>query len=67
MLLVDKTAVGVYNYQGRLVASPRWPNMRLDYLRFSHITISSDTLAVRDIGDTKGEFFSISYFCCYLW
>lgn len=56
MLLVEKSTVGVYNYQGRLTASPRWPNMRLDCLRSSHISISSDTLAVRDIGDTKSKF-----------
>lgn len=55
MLLVEKSGVGIYNYQGRLTASPRWPNMRLEYLRSSHISISPDTLAVRDIGDTKGE------------
>lgn len=60
MLLVEKSAIGVYNYQGRLIASPRWPNMRLDCLRASHISMSSDTLAVRDIGDTKGKVFSSS-------
>ncbi|CAH1117583.1 unnamed protein product [Phaedon cochleariae] len=53
MLLVEKTTVGIYNYQGRLIASPRWPNMRLDHLRSSHITLSPDTLAVRDAGDFK--------------
>lgn len=56
MLLVEKTTVGVYNYQGRLIASPRWPNMRLDCLRSSYISISSDILAVRDIGDNKSKF-----------
>ncbi|XP_023311105.1 intraflagellar transport protein 80 homolog [Anoplophora glabripennis] len=53
MLLVEKGTVGIYNYQGRLVASPRWPNMRLDYLRGSHLSLSPDTLAVRDTSDMK--------------
>lgn len=58
MLVVEKSAVGVYNYQGRLIASPRWPNMRLDYLKMSHISLSPDTLAIRDIGDTKSKIIS---------
>ncbi|KAJ8958886.1 hypothetical protein NQ318_019654 [Aromia moschata] len=53
MLLVEKSTAGIYNYQGRLIASPRWPNMRLDYLRSSHISLSPDTLAVRDVSDVK--------------
>lgn len=54
MLLVEKTTIGIYNYQGRLIASPRWPNMRLDSLRITQITLSSDTLVVRDGVDSKG-------------
>ncbi|XP_074029894.1 intraflagellar transport protein Oseg5 isoform X2 [Leptinotarsa decemlineata] len=53
MLLVEKSSVGIYNYQGRLIASPRWPSMRLDYLRNSHVTLSPDTLAIRDTSDVK--------------
>ncbi|RZC39328.1 intraflagellar transport protein 80 -like [Asbolus verrucosus] len=53
MLLVEKSTVGIYNYQGRLIASPRWPNMRLDSLRSPQITLSSDTLVVRDSADSK--------------
>lgn len=60
MLLVEKSTVGVYNYQGRLIASPRWPNMRLDCLRLPHISVSSETLAVRDIGDTKGKVINLT-------
>lgn len=56
MLIVEKNCVGVYNYQGRLIASPKWPNMRLDCLRVTHISISPDILAVRDIGDTKSKY-----------
>ncbi|KAK9727581.1 WD domain, G-beta repeat [Popillia japonica] len=52
-LLIEKTTVGLYNYQGRLIASPRWPNMRLDNLRNSHISLSVDTLIIRDTSDSK--------------
>ncbi|KAJ3655370.1 hypothetical protein Zmor_014503 [Zophobas morio] len=53
MLLVEKNNIGIYNYQGRLIAAPRWPNMRLDFLRLSQISLSSDTLVVRDSIDFK--------------
>lgn len=55
MLLVECSTISIYNYQGRLVASPRWPNMRLEHLRNSHISLSGDTLAVRDATDTKSN------------
>lgn len=61
MLLVEKSRVGVYNYQGKLISLPRWPNMKLEYLTLSLITISSDTLAVRDMGDSKGKFLRILF------
>lgn len=57
MLLVEKNTIGIYNYQGRLTASPRWPNMRLDSLRATQISLSSDTLVVRDSVDPKSNYF----------
>ncbi|KAF5282730.1 hypothetical protein FQR65_LT02727 [Abscondita terminalis] len=53
LVLVERSTVSVYNYQGRLVASPRWPNMRLEILRASHISLSVDTLAVCDVSNLK--------------
>ncbi|KAL3274989.1 hypothetical protein HHI36_019763 [Cryptolaemus montrouzieri] len=53
LLVIEKNHVNLYNYQGRLTASPRWPNMRLETLKSSHISLSSDTLIVRDSGDPK--------------
>ncbi|XP_017775258.1 PREDICTED: intraflagellar transport protein 80 homolog [Nicrophorus vespilloides] len=53
LLLVERSSVGLYNYQGRLIASPRWPNMRLEALKVQHISLSPDTLAVRDVSDPK--------------
>lgn len=53
LLLVERSTVGVYNYQGRLIASPRWANMRLDSLGAPQVSISNDCLAVRDATDTN--------------
>lgn len=52
MLLLEKT-INLYNYQGKLVASPRWPNMKVEGIRQPHVSISNDTLAVRDASDVK--------------
>ncbi|KAF5299047.1 hypothetical protein FQA39_LY11593 [Lamprigera yunnana] len=53
LLLVERSTASIYNYQGRLIASPRWPNMRLELLRNSHISLSVDTLAVCDLSNLK--------------
>lgn len=53
MLVVERSNASIYNYQGRLVASPRWPNMRLEHLRNNHISLASDSLAIRDSTDLK--------------
>lgn len=52
MLLLEKT-INLYNYQGKLVATPRWPNMKVEGIRQPHVSISNDTLAVRDASDVK--------------
>lgn len=51
MLLIEQKTIGIYNYQGKLIAQPRWPNMRVDCIKAPLISLSNDTLAVRDIND----------------
>lgn len=58
MLLIEKSIISLYNYQGRLVASPRWPNMKPETIRQSHISISNDTVAVRDASDEKSTVYT---------
>ncbi|ENN80884.1 hypothetical protein HUJ04_005931 [Dendroctonus ponderosae] len=48
MLLIEKNTVSIYNYQGKLIAQPRWPNMRVDSIKAPLISLSDDMLAVRD-------------------
>ncbi|XP_068216977.1 intraflagellar transport protein 80 homolog [Palaemon carinicauda] len=52
-LLVDGASVYVYSYDGRLLCSPRWPGMRTDVLNHRTVSLSSDTLAIRDKNDEK--------------
>ncbi|XP_018322477.1 intraflagellar transport protein 80 homolog [Agrilus planipennis] len=49
LLIGERNTINIYNHQGRLVASPRWPNMRLESLTSSQISLSSDTFVVMDI------------------
>ncbi|KAI5705320.1 hypothetical protein M8J75_013885 [Diaphorina citri] len=52
-LLVEKSSVSVYSYDGRLITSPRWPNMLCDHITRSTISISSDVVLIRDQIDEK--------------
>ncbi|GLG95764.1 F-box-like/WD repeat-containing protein ebi [Gryllus bimaculatus] len=52
-LLVEKTTAGLYSYEGRLLCSPRWQAMQPDTLNESSVSISPDTIAVRDQVDDK--------------
>ncbi|CAG9768961.1 unnamed protein product [Ceutorhynchus assimilis] len=53
MLLIEKNTVGLYNYQGKMISQPKWPNMRLDSIKAPLISLSNDLLAVRDANDQK--------------
>ncbi len=54
-LVVDSSSVYVYTYEGRLVSSPRFPGMRTDILNRTTVTLSDDTVAIRDKTDEKCE------------
>lgn len=47
--------MSVYSYEGRLVASPRWPNLHTSTLNKTQLSLSSDTVALRDQADEKSE------------
>ena len=53
-LYVDGQGLYIYNYEGRPVSAPKWPGMRTDYLNESTVTLSNDTVAIRNKGDEKG-------------
>ncbi|XP_054838571.1 intraflagellar transport protein 80 homolog isoform X4 [Eublepharis macularius] len=52
-LLVDGGGIYLYSYEGRLISSPKFPGMRTDILNAQTISLSNDTLAVRDKSDEK--------------
>ncbi|XP_012693880.1 intraflagellar transport protein 80 homolog [Clupea harengus] len=52
-LLVDGGGIYVYSYEGRLVSSPKFQGMRTDILNAQSVSISNDTIAIRDKTDEK--------------
>lgn len=60
-LLVDGGGLYLYSYEGRLISSPKYPGMRTDILNAQTVSLSNDTLAVKDKADEKGKFWFICY------
>lgn len=54
-LLVDGAGLYTFSYEGRLISSPKFPGMRADILNAQGVSLSNDTIAVRDKSDEKGE------------
>ncbi|CAF0801238.1 unnamed protein product [Didymodactylos carnosus] len=52
-LLSDGINVSIYSYEGRLVATPKLNSSKPDSININTISLSSDTIAIRDSTDTK--------------
>nr|XP_023662977.1 intraflagellar transport protein 80 homolog isoform X2 [Paramormyrops kingsleyae] len=55
-LLVDGGGIYVFSYDGRLTSSPKIAGMRTDILSAQAVSLSNDTVAVRDKVDEKVVF-----------
>ncbi|XP_077987595.1 intraflagellar transport protein 80 homolog [Glandiceps talaboti] len=51
--LVDNAGVHVYSYEGRLLCSPKFAGLRTDILNAQSLSLSNDTVAIRDKSDEK--------------
>lgn len=54
-LLVEKTSMSLCSYEGRLLASPKWPNLTTSTLNSSQVSLAPETIALRDQVDDKCE------------
>ncbi|XP_038273151.1 intraflagellar transport protein 80 homolog isoform X1 [Dermochelys coriacea] len=52
-LLIDGGGIYLYSYEGRLISSPKYPGMRTDVLNAQTVSLSNDTLAIKDKADEK--------------
>uniref|UniRef100_A0A1A7YHY2 Intraflagellar transport 80 homolog n=1 Tax=Iconisemion striatum TaxID=60296 RepID=A0A1A7YHY2_9TELE len=53
ILLVDGSGLYTFSYDGRLISSPKFPGMRADILNAQSVSLSNDTIAIRDQNDEK--------------
>ena len=44
----------MYTYDGRLACAPRYQGLRADILNSQAVSLSNDTVAIRDKTDEKG-------------
>ncbi|CAF0799987.1 unnamed protein product [Adineta steineri] len=60
-LLSDGVNISVYSYEGRLVSTPKLMSSKPDSVNVNTVSISPDTIAIRDATDTKSiAFFDIN-------
>ncbi|XP_060053560.1 intraflagellar transport protein 80 homolog isoform X2 [Erinaceus europaeus] len=52
-LLVDGGGIYLYSYEGRFISSPKFPGMRTDILNAQTVSLSNDTIAIKDKTDEK--------------
>ncbi|XP_066097692.1 intraflagellar transport protein 80 homolog isoform X3 [Saccopteryx bilineata] len=52
-LLVDGGGIYLYSYEGRFISSPKFPGMRTDILNAQTMSLSNDTIAIKDKADEK--------------
>ncbi|CAH2247409.1 intraflagellar transport 80 homolog [Pelobates cultripes] len=52
-LLVDGGSLFLYSYEGRLISTPKVSGMRIDNLNSQTVSLSNDTIAIKDKGDEK--------------
>ncbi|XP_073482213.1 intraflagellar transport protein 80 homolog isoform X4 [Aquarana catesbeiana] len=52
-LLVDGGSLYLYSYEGRLISTPKIPAIRTDILNEQTVSLSNDTIAIKDKTDEK--------------
>lgn len=54
-LLVDGAGLYVFSYEGQLISAPKFLGLRVDIINAQGVSLSNDTVAIRDKSDEKGE------------
>lgn len=56
--LVDNfVGLQVYSYDGKIVCQPKYPGLRGEFITTQTISLSSDTIAIKDNNDEKSNSF----------
>lgn len=54
-LLVDGAGLYVFSYEGQLISAPKFLGLRVDIINAQGVSLSNDTVAIRDKSDEKGD------------
>lgn len=54
-LLVDGAGLYVFSYEGQLISALKFLGLRVDIINAQGVSLSNDTVAIRDKSDEKGE------------
>ena len=65
-LLVDGGGIYLYSYEGRFISSPKFPGMRTDILNAQTVSLSNDTVAIKDKADEKSKYIFIIFYVKFL-
>lgn len=52
---MDGAGLYVFSYEGQLISAPKFLGLRVDIINAQGISLSNDTVAIRDKSDEKGE------------
>lgn len=53
-LLVDGAGLYVFSYEGHLISAPKFLGLRVDIINAQGVSLSNDTVAIRDKSEEKG-------------
>lgn len=53
---MDGGSLYLYSYEGRLISTPKIPAIRTDILNEQTVSLSNDTIAIKDKTDEKCKF-----------
>lgn len=54
-LLVDGAGLYVFSYEGHLISAPKFLGLRVDIINAQGVSLSNDTVAIRDKSEEKGD------------
>lgn len=64
---MDGGGIYLYSYEGRFLSAPKFPGMRTDILNAQTVSLSNDTIAIKDKADEKSKCVFIIFHVTFPW
>lgn len=52
---MDGAGLYVFSYEGHLISAPKFLGLRVDIINAQGVSLSNDTVAIRDKSEEKGD------------